>query len=89
MAVVQAIRLAVSLSEVIAPTVQRSSIQRQKLGTLFFWTKDDEVDPWINDIYVEVYPAQPQIICVPGLSAFTVVHDLKEDIVLENHLLEN
>lgn len=52
--------------------------------------KGCEVDPWINDICAEEYPGpQPGIICVSGLSALTVVHDLKEDIALENHLLEN
>ena len=51
--------------------------------------KGCELDPLINDICAEEYPAQPGIICVPDLSNLTIIHDLKEEIALENNLLDN
>jgi len=48
-----------------------------------------EVGPWINNICAEACTltslAEPGMLSVPGLSALTVDHDLKEDIALENN----
>ena len=89
MAAVRAIRLAVSLSEMIAQVPTKVKYSTPKARNCVLWDKGCEVDPWINDIYAEAYPAQPGVICVPGVSVLTLAHDLKEDIVLENHLLES
>ena len=80
-------------SEVIAQMPAKVTYSTPKERSFVPLDKGWEVDPWINNICAEAStlknPAEPGMISVPGLSALTVVHDLKEDIALENNLLAN
>ena len=74
-------------SEVIAQVSSEVTYSTPKEMSFVSLDIGCEVDPWINNICAEAStltkPAQPGIISAP------VVHDLKEDISLENNLLAN
>ena len=76
-------------SEVIAQVPTKDTYSTPREISLVPLNKGWEGDPWINNICAEARaltdPAEHGMIFVPGLSALTVVHDLKEDIVPENN----
>ena len=80
-------------SEVIAQVPSKGTHSTPKERGLVLLNKGCEVDQWINNIFAEVStltnPAQTGMISAPGLSALTIVHDLKEDISRGNNILAN